>query len=54
MLIEVHQSVELVPEATSKLLAWASTQESSHNSYFEQSQAIAKKLGAHYRPDGFF
>ena len=52
MLIEVSQSVELVPEATSKLLAWASTQESSHNSYFEQSQAIAKKLGAHYRPDG--
>ncbi len=52
MLIEVSQSVELVPEATSKLLAWASAQESSQNSYFEQSQAIARKLGAHYRSDG--
>ena len=50
--IVVKQSVELVPEETNKLLGWATGLESSTNSYFEQTQALARKLGAHYRDDG--
>ena len=50
--IVVNQSIELVPEETNKLLAWATGLESSTNSYFEQVQALARKLGAHYRADG--
>lgn len=52
VLIEVNQSIELVSEETGKLLAWASGLESSTNSYLEQAQALARKLGAHYRSDG--
>ncbi|VEP14791.1 conserved hypothetical protein [Hyella patelloides LEGE 07179] len=50
--VEVNQSIELVSKETGKLLAWASGLESSTNSYLEQAQALARKLGAHYRPDG--
>ena len=49
---EVHQLVELISEETNKLLGWVSGLESSTNSYFEQVQALARKLGAHYRSDG--
>ena len=52
MLIEASQSVELVVEETSKLLAWVSAQESNGSNYFSQCQVLARKLGAHYRKDG--
>ncbi|WP_019509495.1 glucosylglycerol hydrolase [Pleurocapsa sp. PCC 7319] len=52
MKVEVNTSIRLVPEATGKLLAWASGLESSTNTYLEQTKALARKLGAYYRPDG--
>ena len=52
MKVEVKTSVRLVPEATGKLLAWASGLEGSSNTYLEQMKALARKLGAYYRPDG--
>jgi len=48
----VDTSIRLVPEATGKLLAWASGLEGSSNTYLEQTKALARKLGAYYRPDG--
>ena len=50
--IEVDTSIRLVPEATGKLLAWASGLEGSSNTYLEQTKALARRLGAYYRPDG--
>ena len=52
MIVEVDTSVRLVPEATGKLLAWASGLEGSSITYLEQTKALARKLGAYYRPDG--
>ena len=52
MKVEVNTAVRLVPEATGKLLAWASGLEGSSNTYLEQTKAKARKLGAYYRPDG--
>lgn len=52
MKVEVDTSIKLVPEATGKLLAWASGLEGSSNTYLEQTKALARKLGAYYRPDG--
>lgn len=52
MKVEVDTSIRLVPEATGKLLAWASGLESSTNTYLEQTKALARRLGAYYRPDG--
>ena len=52
MKVEVNTAVRLVPEATGKLLAWASGLEGSSNTYLEQMKALARKLGAYYRPDG--
>jgi hypothetical protein len=49
---KVDTSIKLVPEATGKLLAWAIGLESSTNTYLEQTKALARKLGAYYRPDG--
>ncbi len=49
---EVSQSIKLVAKETGKLLAWASGLESSTNSYLEQAQLLARRLGAHYRSDG--
>ncbi len=50
--VEVDTSIRLVPKATGKLLAWASGLESSTSTYLEQMKALARKLGAYYRPDG--
>ena len=50
--VEVDTSIRLVPEATGKLLAWALGLEGSSNTYLDQTKALAKKLGAYYRPDG--
>jgi Hypothetical glycoside hydrolase 5 len=50
--VTVDTSIRLVPEATGKLLAWASGLEGSSNTYLEQTKALARKLGAYYRPDG--
>ena len=52
MKVEVDTSIKLIPEATGKLLAWATGLESSSNTYLEQTKALARKLGAHYRHDG--
>ncbi len=52
MKVEVDTSIRLVPEATGKLLAWASGLESSTNTYLEQTKALSRKLGAYYRADG--
>ena len=52
MKVEVDTSIRLVPEATGKLLAWASGLEGSSNTYLEQTKALARKLGAYYRSDG--
>lgn len=52
MKVTVDTSIRLVPEATGKLLAWASGLEGTSNTYLEQTKAIARKLGAYYRPDG--
>ena len=52
MKVEVDTSIRLIPEATGKLLAWASGLESSTNTYLEQTKALSRKLGAYYRPDG--
>ena len=52
MKVEENSSIRLVPEATGKLLAWASGLEGSSNTYLEQTKALARKLGAYYRPDG--
>ena len=52
MKVEVDTSIRLVPEATGKLLAWASGLEGLSNTYLEQTKALARKLGAYYRPDG--
>ncbi|MCC0178011.1 alpha-amylase [Waterburya agarophytonicola K14] len=52
MKVTANTSIRLVPEATGKLLAWASGLEGSSNTYLEQTKAIARKLGAYYRPDG--
>ena len=52
MKVTVDTSIRLVPEATGKLLAWASGLEGSSNTYLEQTKALARKLGAYYRPDG--
>ena len=50
--VDTDTSIRLVPEATGKLLAWASGLEGSSNTYLEQTKALARKLGAYYRPDG--
>ena len=52
MRTEVDTSIKLVPDATGKLLAWVSGLQGSTNTYLEQTKAIARKLGAYYRPDG--
>ena len=52
MKVAVDTSVRLVPEATGKLLAWALGLEGSSNTYLEQTKALARRLGAYYRPDG--
>ena len=52
MKVEVNTSLRLVPDATGKLLAWASGLESSSNTYLEQLKILSRKLGAYYRPDG--
>lgn len=52
MKVTADTSIRLVPEATGKLLAWASGLEGSSNTYLEQTKALASRLGAYYRPDG--
>ncbi|BAZ44731.1 hypothetical protein NIES4102_17480 [Chondrocystis sp. NIES-4102] len=50
--LEVDTSIQLVADETGKLLAWASGIESSSHTYLEQNKALARRLGAYYRPDG--
>jgi hypothetical protein len=50
--VESSKSIYLVPEATGKLLSWASGHEGTDRTYLEQLACLSSKLGAHYRPDG--
>ena len=45
-------SLSLNQDASQKLIDWVSEIENSEATYLEKSQAIARRLGAHYRPDG--
>lgn len=47
-----NQSIKLVEEESQKLLDWAIAVEKSQLTVLEKDQAIARKLGAHYRSDG--
>jgi len=50
--VDTKPSIRLVEDATQEVIDWAATIEHSDATYFEKAQAIAKRLGAHYRPDG--
>ncbi|MBE9127352.1 MULTISPECIES: glucosylglycerol hydrolase [unclassified Coleofasciculus] len=52
MIVDTKPAVKLVEDATQELLDWASTLEHSDATYFEKAQALATRLGAHYRADG--
>lgn len=48
----ISNHIKLVDDETQKLLDWAAGITKSPNNYFLASQAIARRLGAHYRADG--
>lgn len=48
----IFAPIELVEEETEKLLDWVFAIEKSDATYFEKFQALARRLGAHYRQDG--
>ena len=50
--VKTNYSLSLVETETQKLLDWAIAIEESNATYLEKAQAIARKLGAHYRADG--
>lgn len=50
--VKTKNSLSLIESETQKLLDWAIAIEESNDTYLEKAQAIAKKLGAHYRADG--
>ena len=52
MVVETEAFVKLAEDATQELTDWAREIERSEATIFEKGQAIAKKLGAHYRQDG--
>lgn len=52
VIVDTSRSIDLDEEATQELLEWVFGIENSENSYFEQAQQVATKLGAHYRRDG--
>ncbi|NJN71768.1 MAG: alpha-amylase [Limnothrix sp. RL_2_0] len=48
----ISNHIKLVDDETQKLLDWAADITKSPDNYFLASQAIARRLGAHYRDDG--
>lgn len=52
MAVKTISSLSLVEAETQKLLDWVSAIETSNATYLEKAQAIARRLGAHYRSDG--
>jgi len=52
MVVETEAFVKLAEDATEELINWVKEIEHSDATIFEKGQAIAKKLGAHYRQDG--
>ena len=52
MATKTNHSLSLVEAETQKLLDWAIAIEESKATYLEKAQAIARRLGAHYRADG--
>ena len=48
----LQSSISLVEKETQQLLDWAIAIDHSSRTYLEKTQAIARKLGAHYRADG--
>jgi hypothetical protein len=49
---QTRQPIALVEEETQKLLQWAQDIEQSDLTIFEKGKALARRLGANYRPDG--
>ncbi|MDJ0715825.1 MAG: glucosylglycerol hydrolase [Prochloraceae cyanobacterium] len=50
--VKTNYSLSLEEKETQKLLDWASAIEESNATYLEKAQALARRLGAHYRADG--
>ncbi|HHP7245606.1 MAG TPA: glucosylglycerol hydrolase [Elainellaceae cyanobacterium] len=50
--MESLSSSALVEKETQALLEWVVTITDSDETYFSKAQQLARKLGAHYRPDG--
>ena len=50
--VKTKNSLSLVEAETQKLLDWAIAIEESNATILEKAQAIARRLGAHYRADG--
>jgi hypothetical protein len=52
VVVQTEQTIQLQEEPTQELLDWAIALEHSDLSYLEKAEAIARRLGAHYREDG--
>ena len=52
MVVQTEQTIQLQEKPTQDLLDWAIALEHSDLSYLEKSEAMARRLGAHYREDG--
>jgi hypothetical protein len=50
--VKTEQSLQVVEDATRELLDWVEAIQESQSTHFEKAQAIARQLGAHYRPNG--
>lgn len=52
MVVDTKTCITLVEDETQKLLDWAAAIEHSDAPFFAKAQALAPRLGAHYRSDG--
>jgi len=52
VVVKTEQTIELLEKPTQDLLDWATALEHAELSYLEKSEAMARRLGAHYREDG--
>ncbi|MFP3345468.1 glucosylglycerol hydrolase, partial [Halomonas sp. SIMBA_159] len=50
--VQTEQTIQLLEKPTQELLDWAIALEHAELSYLERSEAVARRLGAHYREDG--
>lgn len=51
-MVTTATQIALVEDETQALLDWAIAVNDSDETYFHKSQQLARRLGAHYRPDG--